>query len=211
MNSLLLLPKLEAVDAMSSQEEDHDPWLGALLNFPTVLHSRASFDHEINTDNLQRAVLLALESISTLTLPVELSISDRAGYYHGSMSFKLGVGNAEAFDIFDHKERERLLQRIENKGAFPTLDLALNVRYAVKDEKRHSAREDRFLARLLFRSDRMDVYVHHLKGMRRIEPKEIITMLIERIDVELQKLGYPRLRKETVQKSSRNLTGHQNG
>jgi hypothetical protein len=208
VNSLLLLHKSKAEDAMSFGGEDHDPWLGALHNFPTVLHSRASFDHEINTENLQRAVLQALRSMSMLNVPMELSISDHDGYYHGSVSFKLGVGNAEAFDVFDRKEQERLLQRIENKGAFPTLDLSFNARYAVTDEKRHSAREDRFLARLLFRADRMEVYVHHLRGMRRIEPEEIITTLIQQIDLQLQKLGYPRLRKENVSASRQNVAGH---
>src|SRR5437867_6168934 len=106
---------------MSFKRDDDDPWLGALLNFPTVLHSRAFFDHEINAENLQRAVLLALRSISILSLPMELSISDHDGYYHGTVSFKLGVGNAEAFDVFDDKEQERLLHRIENKGPFPIL------------------------------------------------------------------------------------------
>jgi len=207
VNTLLLLPKAKLEDAMSFGGEDHDPWLGALLNFPTVLHSRASFDHEINTENLQRAILQALRSISMLSLPIELSISDHDGYYPGTVSFKLGVGNAEAFDVFDYKEQERLLQRIEKKGPFPTLDLAFNLRYAVTDEKRHTAREDRFLARLLFRSDRMDVYIHHLRGMRRIGPEEIITMLIRQIDIELQKLGYPSLQKENVQKSRRRVTG----
>jgi hypothetical protein len=193
---------------MSLRGEDDDPWLGTLLNFPTVLHSRASFDHEINPDNLQRAVLLALRSISSLLLPIELSISDHDGYYHGTVSFKLGVGNAEAFDVFDDKEQERLLQRIENKGPFPTLDLAFNARYTVADEKRHTAREDRFLARLLFRSDRMEVYVHHLRGMRRIGPEEIIAMLNEQIDVQLQELGYPRLRRENVQRPHRKIAGN---
>jgi hypothetical protein len=207
VNALLLLTKSEAEDAMSFGAEDQDPWLGALHNFPTVLHSRASFDHEINTENLQRAVLLALRSISILKLPIEVSISDHDGYYQGTVSFRLGVGNDEAFDVFDDKEQERLLQRIENKGPFPTLDLAFNARYVVTDVKRHTAREDRFLARLLFRSDRMDVYVHHLRGMRRVEPEQIITMLIEQIDLQLQKLGYPRLRKENVSKSRHNVAG----
>jgi len=192
---------------MSFKRDDDDPWLGALLNFPTVLHSRAFFDHEINAENLQRAVLLALRSMSILSLPMELSISDHDGYYHGTVSFKLGVGNAEAFDVFDDKEQERLLHRIENKGPFPTLDLAFNARYAVTDKKRHTAREDRFLARLLFRSDRMEMYVHHLRGMRRIEPEEIITILIGQIDAELQKLGYPRLRKENVEEPQQNVAG----
>src|SRR5256885_13238099 len=39
---------------MSFKRDDDDPWLGALLNFPTVLHSRAFFDHEINAENLDR-------------------------------------------------------------------------------------------------------------------------------------------------------------
>ena len=192
---------------MSFKRDDDDPWLGALLNFPTVLHSRAFFDHEINAENLQRAVLLALRSMSMLSLPLELSISDHDGYYQGTVSFGIGVGNAEAFDVFDDKEQERLLQRIENKGPFPTLDLAFNARYAVTDKKRHTAREDRFLARLLFRSDRMEMYVHHLRGMRRIEPEEIITILIGQIDAELQKLGYPRLRKENVEEPRQNVAG----
>jgi hypothetical protein len=190
---------------MSFGGEDQDPWLGALHNFPTVLHSRASFDHEINTENLQRAVLLALRSMSMLNVPMELSISNHDGYYHGTVSFKLGVGNDDAFDVFDEKEHERLLQRIENKGPFPTLDLSFNARYSVTNEEQHTAREDRFLARLLFRSDRMDMYVHHLRGMRRIEPEEIITMLIEQIDIQIEKLGYPRLRKENVSAPRRNV------
>ena len=53
----------------------------------------------------------------------------------------------------------------------------------------------------------MEMYVHHLRGMRRIEPEEIITILIGQIDAELQKLGYPRLRKENVEEPQQNVAG----
>src|SRR2546428_11949042 len=103
---------------MSFKRDDDDPWLGALLNYPTVLLSRFFFDHKINAENLQRAVLLALRSMTILSLPMELSISDHDGYYHGTVSFKLGVGNAEDFDVFDYKEKRNYCTESRTKVRF---------------------------------------------------------------------------------------------
>ena len=184
--------------------EDEDPWLGAVSNFPTVLHSKGFFAHELNDDNLQKILLKVLGVISSVRLPIQLSISDHDGYFIGTVGFRLGVGNAEAFDIFDENEEERLLRRIETKGPFAALDLSFNTSYLVSDEEhRHRAREDRFLARLIFRSGRLEMYVHHLSGMRRVRPEDIIDILVEQLNGELRKRGYAGLRQEAIRLGER--------
>ena len=183
--------------------EDNDPGLGSLENFPTVLHARAAFESEVNVANLQKSMVSALRALSDLRLPIELSRSDHEGYVNGQLDFKVGVGNVEAFDIFDDREEDRLLRRIENKGAFDSLDLSFKLHYAINDGKKHTIPDDRFLTRLLFRPGRMEVYVHHHKGIRRVQPEELIGLLIEEVDMNLESKKYPRLLPEENSQVSR--------
>lgn len=195
---------------MSSGEEDEDPWLGAILNFPTILHSKESLVHELNDSSLQRVLLKVLGTIASLRLPIKLSLSDHDGYFLGTVGFKIGIGNAEAFDVYDAKEQDRLLKRIESKGPFAALDLSFNASYSIHDNgRRHAVREDRFLARLIFRSGRMEVYVHHLRGMRRVRSDDVIDLLVEQINGELRQQGHTILRKELAQRkrASRSILG----
>ena len=191
---------------MTGWEDDRDPWLGTLLEFPRVLHSSAIFTHEVNNDSLQKAVLKALHQISISRLPIELSLSDHQGYYHGAIAFRLGIGNGEAFDVFDQKEEERLLKRIENRGAFTALDLSFTASYSIRDQdRRHPVRADRFLARLIFRLDRLEIYVHHLRGIRRVRAEEIIELLVEHVNGELRRDGHSILAKDDSRKENRTI------
>ncbi len=180
-----------------------DPGLGSLESFPTVLHARASFESEVNVENLQKSLVSALHALANLRLPIELSRSDHDGYVGGLVDFKLGVGNVEAFDIFDEAEEDRLLRRIERRGAFPSLDLSFKLHYSINDGKKHTVPDDRFLARLLFRPGRMEVYVNHHKGIRRVQPEELIALLIEEVDTSLEGMRYPRLHPEDHSRTSR--------
>src|SRR5215472_4757772 len=127
-----------------------DPWLGAVHSFPTVLHGRASVLFDVSRESLQKALFEALTSMRGLSIPVDISVADRNGYHPGRIGFRIGVGNGDGFDIFDARERERVLSRVENVGAFDMLDLKFLLRYGVDDDRPHRVRGDEYLVRLVF-------------------------------------------------------------
>ena len=177
---------------------EEDPFLGAVDNFPTVLHARASFSFDINPESLQKALISALASIRTNPKPHEITIADQDGYLKGQLVFRLGVGNGDGFDILDSKEEERVLRRIENRGAFNTLDLAIQLHYSVSDRRKHKIHEDYYILRLVFQPGRVEVLVHHVKGVRRVEPDELIRLIIQELNDELIRDRYGRVELEAV-------------
>ncbi len=178
---------------------DDDPWLGALHQFPTVLHGRASFLYDVSQVSLQKCILSSLESLQKTPRTREITVADREGYSKGQLVFKIGIGNGDGFDALDEKEGERILERIENVGPFGTIDLTFHLRYLIEDGVRHRVHEDHYVVRLVFQPARVEVLVHHLKGIRRIEPDELVRLLIGQLNVELERNGYGVLELESVQ------------
>jgi hypothetical protein len=182
---------------LKNQRND-DIWLGELHGFPTILHARASLSFDISPVSFQKALVGALALLLESPLFVEISIADREGYERGSVSFKIGIGNGEGFDILDAKEEERVLDRIENRGAFYTLDLAFHLHYRVDDGQRHKIHEDHYLTRLVFDPGRVEVLVHHLRGVRRVEPVELVRLILDRLNVVLSRQRFPELNLEVI-------------
>ncbi len=177
---------------------DEDPWLGTLERFPTIYHARASLLYDINTESLQKAIFAGLRSLSQEKKPLDITVADLPGYKSGGVRFKFGVGNKDAFDLLDHKEAERIIQRIEEGGPFRTLDLTVHLHYSVDDGRRHKVHQDQYLARLTFQAGRMELLLHHLKGVRRIAPDELVRILLSATNRELGQNKYPELELESL-------------
>jgi hypothetical protein len=177
---------------------DDDPWLGTLEHFPTVYHARASWLYDINTERLQKAMLAALRTLGQGKKTLEITVADIPGYQSGGVLFKFGVGNKDGFDILDDTEVKRVIQRIEEKGTFETLDLVFHLHYSIDDGKRHKVHQDQYVARLTFQPGRVELLLHHLKGVRRIAPDELVRILLSAINHELERDKYPELELESL-------------
>lgn len=128
---------------------------------------------------------------------MDISVADRDGYSSGVVTFKVGVGNKIGFDRLDAREEERLLRRIVERGPFQTLDLTFNISYSIRDGRKHNVRGDQYLARMLFSPERAGLLLHHLKGLRRVQPDELIQILTSTINTELAREGYKEVEVES--------------
>ena len=140
----------------------------------------------------------ALAALAKTPRHVQVSLADHEGYFDGEAGFKVGIGNDAVFDLLDSAREERVLRRIEEQGPFPVLDLSVNIHYAVKTGKRHSARGDRYIARLVFQPESLELLLHHLKGVKRIGPDELIELLFASINTQLRQQQYPDLRIQSL-------------
>ncbi len=178
---------------------DDDPWLGTIRQFPTVLHARASVVHDLASETLQKILVHCFMQLQKSTRPIELSLSDRPGYLNGTVAFKVGVGNDDGFDILDAGEKDRVLRRILLRGVFQTLDLSFELHYKVRSTSGHRVARDQYLARLSFQTGRTELLIHHLKGLKRIDPDELVHILLSIINTELTKKGFGELELEESQ------------
>jgi hypothetical protein len=147
---------------------------------------------------LQKALVEALGSMSKSLISTDISVADRDGYHRGHVGFRVGVGNGEGFDIFDVRERERVLSRIENVGPFDSLDLLFHLHYSVDDGLAHKVRGDEYLVRLVFQRERVELLLHHLKGVRRIGPDELVRIIVDALNVELRRGRFSDVELEQV-------------
>ncbi len=184
---------------MLSQVLDEDPWLGTIERFPAVLHARASLVYDAKTETLQKMLLRCLRQLQRSVRTIELSLSDHPGYLDGTVDFKVGVGNRDGFDILDAREEDRVLRRILAQGVFPTLDFSLDLHYRVRATGRHRVARDRYLIRLSFQPGGVELLVHHLKGLRRVQPNELVHLLVSIMNAELAKKGYGDVELEAMQ------------
>jgi hypothetical protein len=177
-----------------------DDWesLGALDQFPIVLHARGSFLYDINPDSLQKIVISAMADLQREKRQTKITVADRPGYFEGVVKFRLGIANGVGFDVLDAHEEDRVLKRIENLGPFNTMDLAFNLDYKINDRILHKVHRDRYILRLVFQPGRFEVLVHHIKGIRRVEPDELVRLFVERINSVLARGKYDHLELENL-------------
>ena len=140
----------------------------------------------------------ALSSLRETPVSRKISVADRDGYSDGTAHFKVGIGNGEAFDILDGREEERVLDHIENRGAFDSLDLALHIHYRIEDGLSHKVHQDHYIVRLVFEPGRLEALIHHQKGIRRIDPSELLGLIIQRLNAELAREGFPTVSLDLV-------------
>ena len=181
---------------MLSQALDDDPWLGTVAKFPTVLHARASLVYDVTNETLQKTLVHCLLQLQQSIRPIELSLSDNAGYLDGTVHFRVGVGSNDGFDILDVSEEDRVLRRILANGVFQTIDLSFDLQYKVKSSGKHRVARDRYLIRLTFQTGRAELLVHHLKGLKRVDPGEMVQLLLEITNAELLSKGYGEIEME---------------
>jgi hypothetical protein len=181
---------------MLSQALEDDSWLGNIAKFPTVLHARASLVYDVTNETLQKTLVHCLFQLQQSIRPIELSLSDIAGYLDGTVRFRIGVGSNDGFDILDANEEDRVLRRILSHGVFQTLDLSFDLQYKVKSSRKHRVAHDRYLARLTFQTGRAELLVHHLKGLKRVDPGEMVRLLLEITNAELLSKGYGEIAME---------------
>lgn len=182
---------------MNSITQD-DRWLGRLERFPTVLHARAFLRFDSKTINLQKAFIRGLRALAKDSMKVQVSLANYHGYMDAEAKFNIGIGNETAFELLDADEEERVLQRIEREGALETLDIAVNIHYNVKGRTRHSVRGDRYIVRMLFQPERLELLLHYWKGLKRIPPDRLIRLLIESANTALRRERYPELELQNL-------------
>ena len=131
--------------------------------------------------------------------PTRITVADRPGYLEGVVKFRVGVANGDGFDVLDAHEEDRVLKRIENLGSFNILDLAINLDYKVSDSTLHKIHRDRYMLRMVFQPGRFEILVHHLKGLRRIEPDELVRLFIDQINSVLARGRYGQVELESLE------------
>jgi hypothetical protein len=173
--------------------------LGTIQRFPTTLQARAALVYDVTTETLQKTLVRCLMKLQGSVRKIDLSLSDNPGYMDGTVGFRVGVGNDDGFDILDAREEDRVLRRILARGVFPILDLSFDFQYKVRAVGRHRVASDRYLTRLSFQTGRAELLVHHLKGLRRIDPGELVQILVSITNAELAKKGYGAIELEESQ------------
>lgn len=168
-----------------------DRFLGTLFEFPRLLHGRASLTFDASPVSLQKALLRSLSSLQTLSFPQEVTVADREGYSSGAIQIRVGIGDGEGFDFLDEREEERVLSRIENLGPFDNLDLSFHLQYLIEGSAERRVHRDRYLVRLVFQPGNIEVLLHHLKGLRRVEGNELVDLIISHLNIELGKEKLP--------------------
>jgi hypothetical protein len=131
-------------------------------------------------------------------MPRDITVADRDGYEKGRLEFEIGIGNGEGFDILDHKEEQRLLDRVENQAPFHMIDVIFHLRYKIDDGRGHKPHEDHYLVRLVFQAGMFEVLIHHVKGIRRVDPGELIRLVMGELNSELGRAGLAGLNLEAV-------------
>jgi len=172
--------------------------LGIYQSFPTLIHGDAILTHDVNVTVLQECVVQAISRMNMEKIETTLSVADRSGYFLGETRFEVRIAEGSNFRRLSSHMKRRIIEYLRTRGGFSTFDYSLTIRYRIKDDMRHSLHCDKYIVRNLFLEDQMEIQLVHEKGIRRLNPDEVITMLVKRINCELGKGNERQLKIEKM-------------
>ena len=172
--------------------------LGIYSSFPAIIHGDAILTYDVNVKVLQECIVQAISKIHMEKIETTLSAADRSGYFPGETRFEVRIAEGSSFRSLNPSMKRRIIEHLKSRGEFSTFDYSLTIRYRIKDDMRHSLHCDKYLVRHLFFEDQMEIQLFHEKGIRRLNPDEVITMLVKRINEELGRRNERELKIEKM-------------
>jgi len=168
---------------------------GVYEGFPTILHGIAILSCKVSPQNLQRILICLFYKINRGEEALETSMLKSQGI---QLMFDVGIAESLAFNFIDEEEKDRWLSLIKTRF-FEVLDFLCIARYYISEERKNKPLKfDYYMLRFIFRSEEIEIRVHHEKGPRRLPIEDLINLLSERINQELTRKGGEPLRIESL-------------
>lgn len=155
---------------------------GRFADFPSIIHGTAKITHKTSATRLQRAIAETLRDLNGYRMPQVLSVASHSGVHEGEAAFEVGVADGLYFDYLDEETFKRLVKPLRAGKFFPVLDVLIIVSYHYsRNGRRVSLNFDHHLLRFIFKKEELDLYLFHLKGIRRIPLDEFLNHVLDRV------------------------------
>ena len=161
---------------------------GRFSNFPSIIHGTAKISHKTSSARLQRVIAEALRDLNGYKTPQILSVASRSGKYPGEITFEVGVADDLYFNYLDDETYTNLVTRLKSRRVFQVLDVLIIVLYHYhKKGKRIPLHFDHNIIRFTFKKGELNVYLFHVKGIRRIPLDDLLNFVISLIKGKMTK------------------------
>ncbi|MDR2708212.1 MAG: hypothetical protein LBB87_05665 [Nitrososphaerota archaeon] len=151
--------------------------LGKYENFPTFIHFLKKFSSTCNIKQLQQKLVQTLKELNRKTCHFEeISIPTIP---NSEIIFEFGIAEEENFNFLDEQEVNRVLNILGKSS----LDFFCVIRYyKYNAEKKTALKFDYYMLRTKFAAKEIEFQVFHKQGPHYITPKELVTMIVNKIN-----------------------------
>ena len=161
---------------------------GRFSNFPSIIHGTAKISHKTSITRLQRVIAEALRDLNGYKTHQILSVASRSGRYPGETTFEVGVADDLYFNYLDDETYTNLVTRLKSRRVFQVLDVLIVVLYHYhKKGKRIPLHFDHNIIRFTFKKGELNVYLFHVKGIRRMPLDDFLNFVISLIKGKMTK------------------------
>lgn len=161
---------------------------GRFTNFPSIIHGTAKIRHKTSIPRLQRVIAEALRDLNGYKTPQILNVASRSGRYTGETTFEVGVADDLYFYYLDEETYTKLVTPLKSRKFFQALDVLIVVSYHYyKNGKKIPLNFDHNIIRFTFKKGELNLYVFHIKGIRRTPLDDLLNLVISRIRGKMKK------------------------
>ena len=161
---------------------------GIFTNFPSIIHGTAKISHKTSKPRLQRVIAEALRDLNGYKTPQILRVENRSGRYTGETTFEVGVADDLYFYYLDEETYTKLVTPLKSRTFFQALDVLIVVLYHYyKNGKRIPLNFDHNIIRFTFKKGELNLYVFHIKGIRRMPLDDLLNLVIDKIKGKMTK------------------------
>ncbi len=155
---------------------------GQFSNFPSMIHGTAKIRHKTSSLRLQRVIAEALRELNGYKTTQILSVASISGRYLGEITYEVGVADDLDFHYLDNETYAHLIKRLKSRRVLQVIDVLIIVLYHYfKQEKRIPLNFDHNIIRFTFKKGELNLYLFHVKGIRRTQLDDLLNLLIAKI------------------------------
>ena len=160
---------------------------GIFQNFSSLIHGTVKIFHKTSSKKLQQIIVNAFKLLNELRIEQVLSAAGNTSLQKGVIAFEVGIANGLYFEFLNEVTLTKLAKYLQ-QNIFSIIDVLIIVTYHYfKKEKKIPLNFDHYILRLVFHSKELDLYLYHVKGIRRMNIDEFLNYIIELIKKQIIK------------------------
>lgn len=164
---------------------------GIYVDFPPLPHHVEGYKHETPRELLVEALAEALTQINGFSSDRMISVAGRDGIFKGNMRLQVGVGSGHKIYYYrSNRALKRTIVKALKVLRQPFIDLGIRASYKYFNGKRwQPVRADEYLVRIFIEEDKLSFQLKLIRGLGRLDPKDLVNLIIERVKISLRNLG----------------------
>jgi len=164
---------------------------GIFIGFQGPPQLSERFKVSANREQVVEALARTMVQLNGFEKEKKISVAGKEGLFDGTMRVQIGIGHGPRMIYYkSNKTLHEVINKVLNILKQSLIDFGIRVSYKYFDGKEwRPVRSDEYVVRITLEPNIIGLQVKLLRGLGRIDPEDLASMIIERLGANLKEIG----------------------